>query len=205
MDIQSPINGVPAVENITFTNKSIMPSTDYEFFVHNFAKRGGASGFSAEIEFDGKIYNFEYPHDIPDNHSVPVATVTLKNGVFTIKEHLNSSKSVKTVWGVNTQQWTKVNMVMNSPNHWDGEETGNKHWFFILDNCANPEGTRGFYNEYLSSSFHEDRKVFELLASKMKTEESDNQLSGLGFSSTQRNSVLCKVGGSHTRVLKITF
>jgi hypothetical protein len=31
------------------------------------------------------------------------------------------------------------------------------------------------------------------------------QLSGLGFSSTQRNSVLCRVSGSFSRVIKIVF
>ena len=45
----------------------------------------------------------------------------------------------------------------------------------------------------------------EIVGAKMKTEESTNQLSGLGFSSTQRNYVLCRVKGSFSRTIKITF
>lgn len=43
------------------------------------------------------------------------------------------------------------------------------------------------------------------LANKMKAPYSDNQLSGLGFSSTIRNSVICKVTGSFTRTIKVNF
>ena len=85
------------------------------------------------------------------------------------------------------------------------EETGNKHWFFILDGCLNPDAARGFYNEFLDEKLTEHRKVFEVLGSKMKVAESTEQLSGLGFSSTQKNSVLCKVTGSFTRTIKINF
>jgi hypothetical protein len=39
----------------------------------------------------------------------------------------------------------------------------------------------------------------------MKAEESDTQLSGLGFSSTQRNHVYARVTGEFARTVKITF
>jgi len=44
-----------------------------------------------------------------------------------------------------------------------------------------------------------------MVGSRMHTEMSERQLSGLGFSSTQRNSVTCRVTGSFTRNLTITF
>ncbi len=94
---------------------------------------------------------------------------------------------------------------MNSPNHWDDHTTGNKHYFFVIDGCINPESTRGFYNEFLTNDLLEHKRVFELLGSKTKTEETDEQLSGLGFSSTVRNSIVCKVYGSFNRTLKINF
>ena len=102
-------------------------------------------------------------------------------------------------------QYHNVSMVMHSPNHWDGNKTGNKHWFFILEGCKQPGKVRGFYNEFLVDTLHEHRKVFEVLGSKMKAEEADYQLSGLGFSSTQRNHVYCRVSGSFDRTIKITF
>jgi hypothetical protein len=57
----------------------------------------------------------------------------------------------------------------------------------------------------LRNDLTEHRKVFETLGSKMKTEYSDDQLSGVGFSSTVDNSVLCRVQGKTSRILKITF
>jgi hypothetical protein len=96
-------------------------------------------------------------------------------------------------------------MMMLSPNHWDKNEAGNRHHFFVLDGCTNPERARGFYNEILRSDLIPHRKVFELLADKMKCEESSEQLSGVGFSSTKRDEIICKVNGTFSRVLKIKF
>jgi hypothetical protein len=96
-------------------------------------------------------------------------------------------------------------MVMLSPNHWDGQEIGNKHWFFILDECRNPDPVRGLYNEFLTQEFWEHRKVFEVLGAKLQAPYSEEQMSGVGFSSTVRNSVLAKVSGAFNRVIRITF
>ena len=94
---------------------------------------------------------------------------------------------------------------MFSPNHWDLQGVGNRHYFFILEGCLNPGTPRGFYNEFLKQDLLEQKKVFEALGDKMKVEPSDIQLSGLGFSSTQRNSIVAKVEGNITRTLKINF
>lgn len=42
-------------------------------------------------------------------------------------------------------------------------------------------------------------------ADKMKTPYQEHQLSGLGFSSTMRNSVIVKVDGTFSRTLKVNF
>lgn len=75
----------------------------------------------------------------------------------------------------------------------------------MLDDCKNPEPVRGFFNEYLNSELTPHRKVFEVLADKMKTPYQEHQLSGLGFSSTMRNSVIVKVDGTFSRTLKVNF
>lgn len=80
--------------------------------------------------------------------------------------------------------------VMFSPNFWDDNAVGNKHHLFVLDGCKNPEPTRGILNEYLTSDLDGHRKVFEILGNKTKCEVVDDQLSGVGFSSTQRNDAL---------------
>lgn len=113
--------------------------------------------------------------------------------------------SKKETWNLSTNKFHKVSLLTLSPNYWNGAEVGNKHYFFILDGCKNPSPVRGFFNEYLRSELSQDRKTFEMLANKMKAPYSDNQLSGLGFSSTIRNSVICKVTGSFTRTIKVNF
>ena len=203
--VQPPNKNVP-VENISFPSLNRMPDGDYVFKIHNWKfRQTTTSGFKARIAFGDEVYHYQYNKPVKHKEWITLAVVTLKNGKFTINHKLKPEGGKEDIWNISTQKWQKVSMVMNSPNHWDGNETGNKHWFFILEDCINPDPARGFYNEFLRQEFHEDRKVFEMLASKMKTEESDKQLSGLGFSSTQRNSILCKVSGSFNRVVKINF
>lgn len=195
------------VENIVWPSKSKMREGDYIVAVNNYQKRSsGDIGFQVEVEFDGNTYLYTFDKPVPNSATIPVLkfNYSIKDGIKVIDSIPEGSAS-KELWGVNTHQWTKASLVMNSPNHWDGNETGNKHWFFMLDGCANPDGARGFYNEFLDGELTEHRKVFEVLASKMKVEESDKQLSGLGFSSTQNNSILCKVSGSFNRTINIKF
>ncbi len=202
---EAPINYIP-IENITFPDINGMKDGVYYLKIHNWQKRTrNKEGFKAEIEFNNNIYQYYYDKPLDHKEWVDVAKITLKNKVFSIEHLLPESMETKTIWDVSTNNFHKVKMIMNSPNHWDGNRTGNKHYFFMLENCLNPESARGFFNEFLKEDLREHRKVFEVLGSKMKVEKSDNQLSGLGFSSTQKNSVLCKVTGSFNRVIKINF
>ncbi|KHD09218.1 hypothetical protein PN36_30640 [Candidatus Thiomargarita nelsonii] len=196
-----------AVENIIWTSRSKIQEGKYKLFVNNFTKREDIDvGFDVEIEYDGSIHSFHYPKMVRNEEDVTVAEFhfSLKDGLKFIQS-LPSTQASKTVWDVNTQQFQKVSMIMTSPNHWDGNKTGNKHWFFIMHDCINPNKTRGFYNEFLHHDLTQHRKVFELMSSKMMTEQSDKQLSGLGFSSTQGNHLLCKVSGSFSRTIKLKF
>lgn len=203
--VNPPGDSVP-VENITFPNLKRMPEGTYIFKIHNWCLRQPTrSGFKAEIEFGGEVHQYEYKDALKHHEWITLAEVTLKNGEFSIKHILKPSTASQQVWGVTTEKFQKVKMIMNSPNHWDGNKSGNKHWFFIMDKCYNDKKARGFYNEFLKEDLKEHRKVFEVLSSKMKTEESEDQLSGLGFSSTQRNSAYFKVTGKFTRTIKVNF
>lgn len=197
-----------AVENIFWENKSKMIEGRYQVIVHNYSQREKKDvGFEIEMEFDGNIYHFSYPQEVGYGKKIAVVdfNYSKKGGITILKEHVASTSSSKNVWGVDTQQYYKVKLLMNSPNHWDDQQVGNKHWFFMIESCNNPDQARGFYNEFLRNDLNEHRKVFEVLGSKMKTPESTEQLSGLGFSSTKRDQVLCKVSGSFNRVLNIKF
>jgi len=196
-----------AVEHIVYTNRAKMQEGTYIFFVENYSPREDVDvGFDAEMEYDGDIHKFHYSKRVSGAGRVEVAIFTFsrKEGI-TITKSLPSTTVSKTVWNIPTHQFHKVSMIMNSPNHWDGHKTGNRHVFFILDGCKNEKKARGFFNEFLSNELTEHRKVFEVLGSKLKAEESDNQLSGLGFSSTKSSSVLCKLSGSFSRTIKINF
>ena len=207
VDIIHPITGKPAVENIAFASKNRMIPGDYEFYVHQYTNRGGRDGFRAEIEMDGQIYRYDYGKELRQGERVKVATVNLSvGGTFTIKEHLPSTMSSREIWGVKTMDFVPVSVIMYSPNYWDGQNgIGNKHYMFILSNCVNPENPNGFYNEFLKQELADHRRVFEALGNRMAVESTDDQLSGLGFSSTLRNDLVVRVKGATERIMKIKF
>lgn len=194
------------VENIFYESLRKMGIGEYKLSVHNFNRRSSGVGFEAEIDIMGKVHRFSYDKVIRDGGVVDIATIKIHTtGDVEVIPHISSTTSPKEVWGIKTNTFQKVSSVMLSPNFWDDKATGNKHFFFMLDGCLNDGKARGFFNEFLVEDLTPHRKVIEMVGSKMKTDESEHQLSGLGFSSTQRNSLLCRVKGSFTRTIKILF
>ena len=206
VDIVHPLRDKAAVENITWPDIKKMKEGEYSFYVNCFASRGGKTGFRAEIEFDGNIYSFNYDKPLHGGQNVAVAKVTLKDGKFSIKELLPSSTSTREIWGVNSNQFVPVSVAMYSPNYWDEQiGNGNRHYFFMLKDCVNPEKPNGFYNEFLKADLLQHKRVFEALGSQMAVQSVDDQLSGVGFSETQHNSFIVKVQGATERVLKVVI
>lgn len=206
VDIQSPGKDI-AVENITWTDITKMKEGIYEFAVHNFAHRGGRSGFKAEIEYNGQIYSYEYNKELRRNETVRVAKISFsrKDGIKFI-ESLPSTTASRTVWALVTNQFHPVSVCMFSPNYWDEQSgIGHKHYMFIVKDCINDEQPNGFFNEFLREDLMVHKRVFEALGSKMRVAPSDHQLSGLGFSSTQRAELICKIEGAFTRNIKLIF
>jgi len=208
VDMNVQANGSrDAVENIVYPDRRRMHEGRYKLYVNNYTFRESIDvGFEVEIELAGELQTFFYSKPVRYSENVVVAEFdyTHANGIKFVKT-IESKQATEEVWGINTQQFHRVKMVMNSPNHWDGHAIGNKHYFFMIEGCKQEGKARGFFNELLTDSLREHRKVFEVLGSKMKAEESEGQLSGLGFSSTQRNTALCRVAGSFSRVIKLIF
>lgn len=206
IDIIQP-NGKVAVENIVYSDFDKMPTGEYLFRVHGYSIRNSAkSGFKAEIVFDGQTYSFEYEKPLRRGEFIDVATVRKTKDGFEFVESMNSTVSSKETWGLKTNTFVKVNSVMLSPNYWEcGNQAGNKHHFFLMDDCKCETSPRGFYNEFLDNELNEHRKVFEALGGKMKVEPSENQLSGVGFSSTVDNDIIVRVNGKFKRTLRIKF
>lgn len=193
-------------ENIVYANSRKMRHGVYKLWVHQWAQRKKTDvGFDAEIDVLGTVYRFSYAKELRSDAKVTIAELHVSADGVKVVPKLDTTAAVKEVWGIKTQGFYPVSALMLSPNCWGDREIGNKHFFFMLDGCKSDSQTRGFYNEFLKSELEPHRKTMEIVGSKMRVEQADNQLSGIGFSSTQRNYVLCKVGGSFTRTLKITF
>jgi len=203
VDIIHPNRDQVAVENITWENISKMKEGIYKFFVHNYSHRGGREGFKAEVEFDGQVFSFDYNKELKQGEKVTVTEVTFSriNG-FSIKEKLPSNISSKEIWGLKTNQFVPVSVVCYSPNYWQDNNIGHKHYMFILKDCINNEKPNGLFNEFLKEGLMKHRKVFEALGSKMAVKDNELQLSGLGFSSTKRNELLVKVKSQTERNVK---
>ena len=211
VDITKPNDqrpGKPAVENITWSDLSKMKPGAYKFFVNQFSARG-SKGFKAEIEFNGEIYSFEYNKPLRTGENVPIAEVILNNnGEFTIVEKLSGSSSISSreIWNINTNQFVPVSVICYSPNYFDEQEgIGHRHLLFMLKDCINPEEPNGMFNEFLKNELVKHKRVFEALGSKCHVEDSDDQLSGIGFSMTKRADLIVKVKGATERVMKIKF
>ena len=193
--------GLNPIENIIFSEGMI--DGNYKFAVHNYSDHGSL-GFKAEIEFENTIYSYSY--DQPVASLVHFATVTLKEGIFTIKHILPEADEAKVIWGLDSNIFHKVNLMCLSPNHWNGEEKGNKHFFFMLDECKNPEKIRTFHNENLNAELSMHRKVLEVLAKVNTIDVEGDQLSGIGFNSTVKNELLVKMSiEGKNKIIKVMF
>ena len=196
-------SGKLAIENIYFADLRKMGNGVFKFWVNQYREHN-SQGFKAEIEFNGETYTYEYNRAVHGN--IHVAEVTLKDGAFSIKHILpESAVTSKVLYGLESNQFHKVNLVCLSPNHWNGETIGNKHYFFMLENCKSLVAIRGFHNENLLPELAEHRKVLEVLGTTNMIESTDGQLSGLGFNATVRDELIVKLQGTHKRMVRIKF
>lgn len=190
------------IENITWQNK--VPDGKYLFEVKNY-DGGSNKGFKIEIEFKGEVFNYFYQQPVKPSQRVKVATVTVKSGEFTITHHLPETASSKTIWNLETNKFHKIKLACLSPNYWSDNNTGNKHIFFMLDNCKTDSPLRGFHNENLNNDLLQHRKVIDVLGDVAMIQPTDNHLAGVGFNSTVRDEVILKLSGSHKRTIKVKF
>lgn len=201
------------VENIYFSKYEKMIEGKYTVKVHQFQNRENINGgFVVEFESGNlrKMYRHENNLKHKETVKVLVFEYTHKNGIKIISS-INGYDETKIEWGISTNVFHDVNVMMLSPNYWESatnnrtEYVGNKHYFFMLKDCKNNGTSRGLYNEFLRNDLNDHRKVIELVGNKLKVENTEKQLSGLGFSSTIANELVVKVTGKFTRVLKVIF
>ena len=185
VDIIHPEKGKTSVENIQYKHKENMIEGEYLFRVHQYTYRGGDNGFKAEIEFDDTIFSFDYPYKLSNKEYVDVAKVELKDGNFTLTSICDNKVHYldhAVHWNVALGDFVPVSLICYSPNFWNDNEFGNKHIFFMLKDCINDTNPSGWFNEYLNNELRPHRKVMEAMSSMMRVEDTENQLSGVGFS-----------------------
>jgi hypothetical protein len=197
------------VENIIYTDKNKMPKGNYRVYVNNYSNRGLHTPFTLEVEVDGDITVLEL-NSKQSSNKIEVVDILFDGSGFVVtpSNYMNvlESKSIsKEVYGLETNQFHKVNLVCLSPNHWGENNVGNKHYFFMLDKCKCDTSIRSFHNENLTSDLLQHRKVMEVLGITNMIEPSEKQLSGLGFNATVKDELIVRLAGTHKRVLKIKF
>lgn len=179
------------VENIRWVRTP--PDGVYRAVVHSYTKRESIDvGFTVEIESAGGLRTFSHDRALAHHTETKVASFRVERGAIVdleIGTNINVGERSTEKWGVKTLDTVGVSSVIVSPNHWGERPTGNRHLFFILDGCRNPEPVRGIYNEFLHPRFEKHRKVFEILGDKTKCPVAEEQMSGLGFSSTRHDKV----------------
>jgi hypothetical protein len=195
LDVDMNAGGASSREPVENLSWQSIADGEYSITVNSYRQRERKdTGFQLQVEFEKQVYNFAYDRPILFGQNVHCLTLVVKDGALVDVKTFNGVSGESSIsvdkWGIRTGRPARVNMMMLSPNHWDNSsKTGNKHYFFILDGCLNPEPARGIFNEFLISSLEPHRKVFEILASKTKCQPTNNQLSGVGFSSTKSDSV----------------
>jgi hypothetical protein len=192
------------VENITWPGAQKMREGRYVVKVNNFAKREAeAQGFTVQIECRGEVYDLSFPSNSAVNKEIVQFDYTRANGLKMVGD-VQSNLATKEKWNLKTNRFHKVKRVMTSPNMWNKPE-GNKHAFFILENCASDEPTRPFFNEFLKEELTPHRRFFEILGSKLLVSPTTHQVAGLGFSETQRNHIFVRVRTNFERTIKVNF
>jgi hypothetical protein len=212
LDIDMTYGGTeakPSVENIFWVNERDLAKGTYQVNVNQWSvNQSDNKGYIIQVEYNGQITEFNSKTSPKAGATDKVVTITYNGSeieLSNVGKAITSGSIAREVWNVTTNKFHKVNAMMMSPNFWDEQEVGNKHFFFMLDGCQNPDNIIGLYNEFLSNELNPHRKVFEVLGSKLKCPYVDNQLSGLGFSSTKRDELIVRVQGNFTRTLKIKF
>lgn len=202
VDMNARTTVMDPVENMFWGD--VPPPGVYNFKVHNYRSRPSTVAsvdkhFDIELEMNGETRVFTAKS--PENQTyIDAFTVEVtQDGTIRLKtmgQVTPKTVTPETVWGVTTLTGTPITAVIESPNYWGENKTGNRHVFFILEGCKTDAPVRGIYNEFLRSDLTQHRKVFEVLGDKTRSipaEDSVHQLSGLGFSESRAAHVLVSV------------
>ena len=161
--------------------------------------------FQLQIKVKDTIINYNANKMISKNGSsrhLPLLDIHIVNGeinkiINNFPEDLFESEiSSAVIHNLNTSHFYPVKAITKSPNYWEsGDQKGNEHIFFFLENMKLEDELNTFLPEYLNSSLQPIRKALELISSKLKVklDVDTPQTTGFGFSTTMNKSVVVRV------------
>jgi hypothetical protein len=185
------------VENIYLRNPKLLPQGSYRLYVNNFRKRSGNSGFTIEFKLFDQVVSYVHNKEVRQKADVYVLdfNVDSSGNVTITKEYLEKASqnnvSSEPIWKLAPFQWQKVSVISESPNYWPTAScsTGERHIFFFAPGCQNQDDqilgvTKQFLRQDLATAHG---RAFQYVGQKMLVQQTDseNQLSGLGFSQAQ--------------------
>jgi hypothetical protein len=193
MNVQSGSASDNAVENIFF--HGAVPTGSYTVIVNNYHRRTSGRGFGLRVSNSEGVTNYKYDDVLANQKSVRCLTFNGIGGKMTdlavMDNNVVETEGTKQeVWNLTTQTYVPVDMVMLSPNFWEGKRHGHKHTMFMLRDCKNPESVRSFYNEQLIGELQKDRKVMQVVGGRMRVAYSDEQMAGVGFSESKKDATV---------------
>lgn len=207
-------NRVDPVENIYTSNP--LKDGKYTVRVDMFNLRNAAdrnSPFQVQIQIGDEIFTYNADRLFTNARNNFCLEIEMKNNKLVkitnlLPTELHETSSVTTVMhNLNTNTFVPVQAIVKSPNHWD-KAVGNEHLFFIMQDMKMEDTLNTFLPEYLNGRLKPIRKAMELISNKLKVELTvdTEQISGFGFSSTLKKSVVVRVmNGSRPRLFKINF
>jgi len=197
------------VENIFYKDVHHMSNGLYNVFVNNYSQRSLNTTFKLEVEILGNTILLE---SISTNKNGIDVGVIIKNNegiVFqptdSVKVLSDVSKSKK-IYNLDSNEFHPVKLMCTSPNHWQDNVVGDKHYFFMLENCLADTDVKTFHNDHLNAELHAHRRVLGTLASLLTTPSTPEQLSGVGFNATITDKIIVKANiGGINKVIQINF
>jgi len=195
------------VENITYSDRSKMPKGSYRVSINDYSSSRFPGEFTVEIEYEGELISFKLKETGVKNDA-EVCLIDFDGENFKVHPAsdvimTNSQTIPKKIWGLDTNNFHKVNLVSTTPNHWGEPKIGNKHYLFMIENCRVDTPIRSFHIENLNTELTKHRKVMEVVGATNMINPVDDQLSGLGFNSTVEDSLIVRV--NNKRVYKVVF
>jgi len=176
VDIINP-EGI-AVENITTDQVSFMKQT-FTVSVHTYSKNHPAKGFKVQIKIGDEYLYYHFNKEVTSKKYYPI--LKFKNGEI-VEEYMQPVNSV------DNNHLEKVVTVFNSPNYWvqGGNNKGNKHLMFAIDNFTPESKFLGIIPEHLATHLQPHRRVFDTISSNLMVEPTQNAVAGVGKSYTNK-------------------